>query len=90
MYFMYLGVGYTGKKSDSGDNFSLVPFIAYETIIWRKNSKKTHLKKVDTFFRETKFREKRIFPYFIKEISNICWGYAIDLKFGQDSFVLMK
>ena len=49
--------------------------------VWNTNPKKK-LKKIDlkkscAFFCETKF------PY-IKEISKICWGYAIDLKFGQD------
>ena len=48
-----------------------------------KKFKNIDLKKSCAFFRESKFCEKCIFPY-IKEISKICWGYAIDLKFGQD------
>ena len=54
-----------------------------------KIRKKPISKKLTPFSVRQNFA-KNAFPYFIKEISNICWGYAIDLKFGQDSFVLMK
>ena len=55
--------------------------------IWNNNPKRKFknidLKKSCALLCEWKFREKCRFPY-IKEISKICWGYAIDLKFGQD------